>query len=318
MENSKPLPLGPLEEFCGSLAANRAVHAYLVIGARGSGKHRFATEAARSVLCRDRTRDGQYCGVCGVCARTAAGSHPDWFDVRLPDKKASIGVEEIRGALEKLAVSAYEGGARVVIVHDAEKMTTQAQNALLKSLEEPGAEVTWFLLASDASLILSTILSRCRQVRILPSLGAADALASMGADDAYAREIDALSEGAMERARELYQSASFRQAREKALTMLSVRGGGRVPALWQSIKEDKDLAQEILLWLEGIAADGLRVSCGLQAKMVVTEKINDFTFSQWQGIINEIMQIRKKLGSNVPWNVAAEPLLWKIAEGESE
>lgn len=309
-------PSDPVKAFCDTLSKGRAVHAYLAAGPAGSGKRAFAREAARALLCKNRGPGGMYCGVCDACVRTGAGSHPDLIELALPAKRASIGVDDIREALAKLAVVAYEGGGRAVIVDNADKLTPQAQNALLKSLEEPRGDLTWFLLTADPAVILPTVRSRCRQVVMPRAEGLAGELAAQGASREYAGEIAFLSGGAAGRARELYASEAFFACRAKAAAILSAGSAADVPDVWQSIRGEKEAAADILLWLEGFASDGLRAACGLPRQM--GNPCAHFTFARWKGIIDEIMLIRKKLGSNVPWATAVEPILWKIVEGETK
>ncbi len=309
-------PSAPEKGFYTSLAAGRTVHAYLVAGAEGSGKRAFAIEAARALLCENRRRDGSPCGACGPCTRAAAGVHPDLMIVS--PVKAGIGVDEIRALLARLAITAYEGGNRVAIIENADKMTAQAQNALLKALEEPSPGIIFFLLATDSSQILPTVISRVRLMRMMPDADIAQRLMELGAGDDYAREISVLSGGALMRAKELYASPACLKGREKALSVLRLRGIADVPAAWQTLKDDKDIAQDILLWLECASADALRAQSGLGASIKIGGELSRFTFARLRSIMEEIVLVRKKLGSNVPWSVAVEPLLFMIAEGENE
>ena len=112
------------------------VHAYLISGMRGVGKHTLARLMAQYILCRGDKGD-EPCGVCPSCVRMLDGTHPDVVRL-LPEKdKKSIVVDQVRELVALAGEHTYEGGRRILLIEQAEKMNPQAQNALLKTLEEP-------------------------------------------------------------------------------------------------------------------------------------------------------------------------------------
>lgn len=140
----------------------RLPHALLIDGPRGSGKMTFATEIAAALNCEskgDATRPFP-CGRCNSCRRIREGSFTDVKTLKRTDGKATIGVNQIKDFRADMYLSATESGYKVYIIDEAEKMTTEAQNALLIILEEPPKNVVIILLASGTDSILTTIKSR--------------------------------------------------------------------------------------------------------------------------------------------------------------
>lgn len=134
-------------------------HAYILEGPTGSGKHVLAREIAKALLCLQKEGDTLPCGTCLHCKKIDAQSHTDIAYVNSKDK-ASLAVETVRETLTTLSYAPDEGEYKIYIFEDAEKMTVQAQNALLLSLEEPPPYAVFILLATDASVLLETIRSR--------------------------------------------------------------------------------------------------------------------------------------------------------------
>ena len=153
------------EKLLSKIASGKLSHAYLIEGGEGCGKTYFARFAAAAVLC---TGDKPPCGKCPSCVKALAGSHPDLFYFS-PDKKASMGVETVRDIKKSLFFMPNDGDRKVYIIDDAQKMTVQAQNALLKFIEEPPASVLFFIVADKKESLLPTVVSRTRIISLAPS-----------------------------------------------------------------------------------------------------------------------------------------------------
>lgn len=155
---------------------SRLPHAVLLKGAQGTGKLDLARNFARSLLCSSPGKDGLACGSCDSCHWFEQDSHPD-FRLVQPDaldagddddekaggKKPSreISVDQIRELAGFANMSAHCGGHRIVLIHPAEAMNTNAANSLLKTLEEPGEKLLFLLVSHKPQQLLPTILSRC-------------------------------------------------------------------------------------------------------------------------------------------------------------
>ena len=148
------------------------VHATLITGEKGVGKKTLARLIASGLLCRS---DGKRpCGICRDCVMAAGEEHPDMIVIRkgypiAPDVKkdrSTIPVDDIREMIRLCSTHTFDGRARVVLLFEAGKMTPQAQNCLLKTLEEP-PDNTYLLLVTDhPDALLKTVISRTRQVHL--------------------------------------------------------------------------------------------------------------------------------------------------------
>lgn len=181
-----PLTLLPWHEGARSrlataVAGERLPHALLLHGPEGVGKERFATVLAAALLCGRRGPSLLPCGDCADCALSHAASHPDLHWLRIPEDKKTIGVDAVRAACEQLGMTSMRSGYRVAIASPAHSMTINAQNALLKTLEEPASRTLLVLVTSRPSRLLATLRSRCQRVEI-PRPGAAPALEWLGGE----------------------------------------------------------------------------------------------------------------------------------------
>jgi DNA polymerase-3 subunit delta' len=146
------------------LKTNAIAHAYLLVGPRHVGKGTLAINLAQALNC-----DGPEvpCGECRSCQRIRDGKHADVTPIGL-DSRTEIGIDDIRG-LQRLAnLPPYEGKCKVFIIDEAEYLSTEAANSLLKILEEPPPRVAWLLLASEEKRLLPTIISRCQRLELKP------------------------------------------------------------------------------------------------------------------------------------------------------
>lgn len=183
-------------------------HAYIFSGSPASGRRRAALEFARALSCANPGQAGLPCGACSVCKRIDRGVFPDVtvFDlasqaVRDKDKSRNLtlNIATVREVGAAVAYRPAEGRWRVVIVDDAETMQETAQEAFLKTLEEPPAYAVIILLATDTDGLLPTILSRCRVVRfgLSPRSDIERALRSAGAGSDLASRVATAAQGSM-------------------------------------------------------------------------------------------------------------------------
>jgi len=233
-----------VERFRRAAAKGRLAGSYLFVGPEGVGKRTFALRLARVLLCQDRpVEQFEACGRCAGCVQAAAGTHPDLLQVSKPPGHATlplklfIGDLEHRGLCYELSLRPYMGGYKVAVIDDADYLNQDSANALLKTLEEPPPQAVLILIGTSAARQLPTIRSRCQLVRFLPLSAeqVAELLVSQQivSDPEQARRLAAVSEGSLQRARELADSAlwDFRSVLARRL------GAERldVPALSQEI-----------------------------------------------------------------------------------
>jgi len=146
------------------LRTDAIAHAYLLVGPRHVGKGTLAINLAQALNC-----DGPElpCGQCHSCQRIREGKHADVISIGL-DSGTEIGIDDIRGLQRSANLPPYEGKCKVFIIDEAEYLSTEAANALLKILEEPPPRVVWLLLAAEEERLLPTISSRCQRLELKP------------------------------------------------------------------------------------------------------------------------------------------------------
>ena len=154
-------------------STNQLPHAVLITSVSGVGLTSAASSLCATLLCE---RDGdEPCGQCGSCSRVSAGTHGDYRWVEVVEGRAIIGVDQIREAGDFVTKTAGYGSQKILVISKAEKMTTGASNALLKTLEEPQGNSLIVLLSQRTWLLPATIRSRCQTWR-LPALKSASSI----------------------------------------------------------------------------------------------------------------------------------------------
>lgn len=188
-------------------------HAWLFTGPPGSGRSNAATSFAAALVCSEGG-----CGECQACRNAPTGGHPD-VDIVRP-QGLSYGVDEARDLIKQAAMSPTMSQWHVVVVEDADRLTDQAVNVLLKAIEEPPPHTVWILCAPSAEDVLPTILSRTRHVvlRTPPTRVVMEALINRyGVDAAVASFAARASQGHIGRARALATDEHARLRRHEVL-----------------------------------------------------------------------------------------------------
>jgi DNA polymerase-3 subunit delta' len=150
-----------------ALASERLPHTYLFAGPEGVGKYTTACALAARLLC-DAPADDDACGACGGCLAASRETHPDLAVVRRIDGAAEIKIDQVRELQRRIRLCPVRGQRKVVILDDAHRINLAAQNALLKTFEEPPGSVLLILVASNAAALLPTVLSRCQRMNFFP------------------------------------------------------------------------------------------------------------------------------------------------------
>ena len=198
-------------------------------GPEGVGKRRAAVALAQLVNCAAPSATDA-CGTCAACRRIARGVHPDVLVVE-PGDTGTIKVDQIRDVVERTAYRPFEGRRRVVIVDDADAMMPEAQNAMLKTLEEPPAASSFVLVTSRPDVLLPTVRSRCQHLRfgrLAPAEIAAVLERAHGYSSGDAHAAAAAADGRIGRALE-GGSEEYAEARESAAALLTAAAAGADP-----------------------------------------------------------------------------------------
>jgi len=190
-----------ISDFLRAAVRNRRLaHAWLFAGPEGIGKRSVAAALAAWMHCIAGGDDA--CGTCASCRQIAAGSHPDVQLIGVAAGKKEIGVDRVRELKRFMQLRPILGSTKIAIIDDAPLLTVAAQNALLKTLEEPPDHSLLILVANNPDALLPTVRSRCQRLRFAPLSAdvVVEIVAAAGVDAAAARELALLAEGSPGRA----------------------------------------------------------------------------------------------------------------------
>ncbi|MDO8671478.1 MAG: DNA polymerase III subunit delta' C-terminal domain-containing protein [Dehalococcoidia bacterium] len=315
----------------------RVSHAYLIVGPPQVGKMHLALNFAQALSCFAGDRP---CQICSSCTRILANKHPDVQVIGLTaDDKSRDGrlhkeirIDQIRALQHSVALLPYEGRSKVFIIDGAERLSEEASNSLLKTLEEPPPHVVLILLAANDKLLLQTVLSRCQRIdlRPLPLAVVEDALVDRWQTDRVeARKLARLSEGRLGWALSLRHDGELVQQREtrfKAMTgLLKATKNERFAAaaeLANLFGRSREALDEILTSWSGWWRDLLLVKGGCQDRIAnidwadeLAAIAREFSLEQIVVFIRFIQETRVRLSQNVNARLALEILLLDMPVG---
>ena len=221
-----------------SVAGGTLPPSLLFAGPAGIGKRLTALAVAQALNCTNTTKGSglraegsiDACGVCAACSRIARGVHPDVLFVS-PGDSGAIKIDQVRDIVDRAQYRPFEGRRRVVIIDEADALVSQAQNALLKTLEEPTPSSVFILVTSRPDMLLPTVLSRCPQLRFRPlSLEEiVKALTARGRTETDSRAIAATADGSLGQALQA-TAVNLVESRALAQKMLETAAAQHDPA----------------------------------------------------------------------------------------
>lgn len=304
-----------------ALQHNKISHAYLVQGERLSGKRMIADIFARALECE--CADGaKPCNRCRACKQAMNGNHPDIIYVE-HEKPNTVSVNDIREQVGgDIAIKPYSGPRKVYIMDEAEKMNVQAQNALLKTLEEPPGYAVLLLLATRTEAMLPTILSRCVTLHIkpVPEDTIKNYLMHKAEIPDYRANVCAsFARGNVGRAIQLAGNEEFDKMKSAALHALK-----NVPDLEvnQMAAQAKQISTEkfdtddyldlCFIWYRDVL---LYKACGDREHIVFQDELSDiadaarrYSYEGIDGVIHSIERARSRLSANVNMELTMELL----------
>ena len=309
-----------------AVSMDQVTHAYILNGERGAGKKLLAKLFATTLLCEEGGPDP--CNTCHSCRQAESGNHPDIIWVT-HEKPNSISVDDIREQVNAdVAVKPYGSAHKVYIINEAEKMTAQAQNALLKTLEEPPEYVVILLLTSNVNSLLPTILSRSVALNMKPvpdELVKQYLCGQLHVPDYQAEVCAAFARGNIGKAKALASSEDFEQIKAEALSLLKYIQDMDLNEIVMAVKKITEYKLEINDYLD-ICAIWYRDALLFKA----TSDVNHLIFreelqalrktaqrSSYEGIENIIEALdtaKRRLDSNVNFELVMELLMLNIQE----
>ena len=320
---------GVVEHLKKAVSSGHVSHAYIFAGEEGSGKKLLANLFAQALLCRERepgTAERVPCGTCISCIQAQSGTNPDLI-VLSHEKDNLISVDEIReGVVGPVQIRPYQGGYRVFLIDEAEKMNAAAQNALLKTIEEPPSYAVILLLTANPDALLPTILSRCviLHLRAVEERKIRDFLIrEKGADPETAGTAAAFSQGNTGTAIALATESG--QAEELAFetdlfSEMPRADYGRILSDVKRLAEKKGGADRfldrMLMWLRDVmlvksgAGDMQILFRG--AKEALTEQAALYSWERLARIADAVGTVRTRLRANVNFEMTMELLFLSV------
>ncbi|MCI7182252.1 MAG: DNA polymerase III subunit delta' [Schaedlerella sp.] len=303
-------------------------HAYILNGEKGSGKKLLANLFAMSLQCENREPDGDACGKCRSCRQALSGNHPDIIRIH-HEKPSTITVDEIREQVNNdIVIKPYSSKYKIYIIADGDMMNVQAQNALLKTIEEPPEYAVIMILTENADTLLPTIRSRCVMLKlrnIKDQLVKKYLMEHMEIPDYKADICVAFAQGNMGKAISLATSEHFNEIKEEAVKLLRNIDGMQADELAEAVKKCSEFKMDITDYLDIIAVWYRDVLIYKATKSVdrvvfsdqmrpIRERASKSSYEGLELILEAIEKAKARLKSNVNFELTMELLLLTIKE----
>lgn len=316
-------------QYIGNAVTSDTVsHAYIFNGERGSGKKLLANLFAMSLQCKDRDEDGDACGKCQSCKQAVSGNQPDIIRVT-HEKPTTISVDDIREQVNNdIVIKPYSSRYKIYIIPEADMMSVQAQNALLKTIEEPPEYAVLILLTENAETLLPTIRSRCVMLKlrnIKDKLVKKYLMEQMEIPDYKADICVAFAQGNMGKAIALATSDHFNEIKEEAVHLLRNIDEMQVEELMAAVKkctayklEISDYLDVIAIWYRDVliykaTRNVDRVVFSDQLKYI-RERAKKSSYEGIENILEGLEKAKARLKANVNFELSMELLLLTIKE----
>ncbi|MGN0166795.1 MAG: DNA polymerase III subunit delta' [Acetatifactor sp.] len=314
------------EHLTNALSAGKISHAYIINGEKSSGKEFIARVFAMALQCEKEGTEP--CQECHSCKQALSDNHPDIIRV-MHEKPNTISVDDIRAQVNNdVGIKPYSGPHKVYIINEAEKMTVQAQNAILKTLEEPPEYAVILLLTTNVNSLLPTILSRCVVLNMKPvsdELVKKYLMEQLQVPDYKAEVCVSFARGNIGKAKALASSEDFENVKTEAISLLKYIKDMELNEIIAAVKKVNEYKLEVSDYLD-ICAIWYRDLLLFKA----TNDVNHLVFreeiqalrtaakrSSYEGIENILKALetaKKRLDANVNFELTMELLMLTIQE----
>lgn len=311
-----------------AVKTDKVSHAYILNGEKGSGKKLLASLFAMSLQCQDREEDGDACGRCQSCKQAMNNNQPDIIKVT-HEKPNTISIDDIREQVNHdIVIKPYSSRYKIYIIADADMMTVQAQNAILKTIEEPPEYAVIMLLTENAETLLPTIRSRCVMLKlrnIKDQLVKKYLMEQMEIPDYKADVCVAFAQGNMGKAIMLATSEHFNEIKEEAVHLLRNINEMDLSDLIEAVKrcmsyklEISDYMDVIAIWYRDVliykaTRNVDRVVFSDQLKYI-KDRANKSSYEGIEIILDALEKAKARLKANVNFELTMELLLLTIKE----
>lgn len=315
--------------FKSSVERGKVAHAYMIHGEKGTGKKLLAGLFAKTLQCEAGGTDP--CGKCRSCLQCDSGNQPDIIWVN-HEKPTVISVDDIREQVNRdIIVRPYSSRYKVYIIPQGELMNPQAQNALLKTIEEPPEYAVILLLTNNIDKMLPTILSRCITLNLRPigELDMMEYLSKLGVPATKAKFCVGFAFGNLGKAVRLATSEEYNEIKHDCVQILKDINRMEIYDLVDAVKkmskyklEVYDYIDLMMMWYRDILM--LKVS-GSPDKLLFKEdystlkqQANYISFEGIENVLEAMDKVKVRLEANVNFDIAMELLLLTIKENQND
>ena len=314
------------DHFRKAIENHKVSHAYILAGEEGMGRKSLANAFAMTLLCEKGLKEP--CMECHSCKQMLSDNHPDVIHVT-HEKPGSIGVDDIRKQInDTIMIKPYSSYYKIYMVDEAEKMTVQAQNALLKTIEEPPSYAVIILMTTNPDAFLPTIPSRCIQPKLKPLrdyVVKGYLVEKLGVPVEKAEVYAAFARGNLGKAIHIASSEEFGELYRAVLTLLKNIKNMDLPALLEFIKklqEDHLDINECLdfmqLWYRDILMYKVTKDMNLlifkDEYKTVSEICSHSSYEGLEAVLEAIDKAKQRLDANVNTELALELMLLTMKE----
>ena len=315
--------------FKSSIEQGKVAHAYLIHGEKGTGKKMLAGLFAKTLQCEAGGTDP--CGTCRSCIQCDSGNQPDIIWVT-HEKPTVISVDDIREQVNNdIIIKPYSSRYKIYIIPEAELMNPQAQNAILKTIEEPPEYAIIMLLTNNLDKMLPTILSRCITLNLKPvgELDMMEYLSRMGVPQAKAKFCVGFAFGNLGKAVRLATSEEYNEIKHDCVQILKDINRMEIYDLIDAVKKMSkykldiyDYLDIMMMWYRDILM--LKVS-GSPDKLLFKEEYatlkqqaNYISYEGIENVLKALDKVKVRLEANVNFDIAMELLLLTIKENQND
>lgn len=315
-----------IEHLKTAIEMGKVSHAYILNGPDLSGKMMIAEAFARALLCEKQDPDG--CGECRSCRQSDDCNNPDIIYVK-HDKPNTISVDDIRTQLNNdIVIKPYSNQYKIYIVDEAEKMNQQAQNALLKTIEEPPAYAVIMLLTTNADSFLQTIRSRCITLNLKSvknDVIKSYLMTEKKIPDYQADVCAAFAQGVVGKAIKLASSDDFNELKESALSLIKRLDDIDLYEMGEAIKQISDYKLQvqdyfdlITVWYRDVlymkATNDVNGLIFKDEVYDIKKQASKHSYHGIETIIEALDKAKLRINANVNFDLVIELLLMTIKE----
>ncbi|MFA9466342.1 MAG: DNA polymerase III subunit delta' [Velocimicrobium sp.] len=313
-----------------AISQDKVSHAYIINGEQGAGKRLIASVISQTLQCSDPKKNGNDinpCGRCKSCLQAESGNHPDIIWVT--HEKYSIGVDDIRVQVNNdTGIKPYSSPYKIYIINEAEKMTEQAQNAILKTIEEPPSYGIIILLTNNMNHILQTIRSRCvfldlkvvEEEKIVRYL-----IEKYGIPDYAAKLAAQFSQGNIGKSIRYGTSSDFMQIKEDVLHLLKYIDDMEINEIIDAIKnlsqhklEINDCIDFMQLWYRDVlmlkVTNDPNMLLFKEEYHFLSEQAKRRGYEEVENIMKSMDKAKVRLNANVNFEITMELMLLTLKE----